>query len=276
MVTKTNLNYRLSVLKNEIPVLRKEAEVVEKALVGLVSEFETFKNRIDSLGLEMDTYHLSIVEANEKIVKKLQDRIIFLESKLAKKGEKLEVKDSPVVLQRATTIAIFDSILNAITSWSNEGNLAPDIEAASQSILFPTIYERVMSGDNSSYILEEIPESAYKVVAEGREYVKLMREICPTDITHPDAWDIYAPEIQKWWVREALPMIYGDFDSNWENDVPYALEHIETWRQKPADRITAFPRIFDAMEIYKNNRREISEKTGIPNFLKQTSTTRIS
>lgn len=275
MANKEYLNYRLTVLKNEIPALRKKASNVESALAGLVNEFDNFQVKVDSLGLVVDNYHLSTTRQNEKIVKRLQDQIHSLEAKLANKEENLSTKVNPVILQKATTIAIFDSILNAITSWSEEGNLASDIEAASQSILFPTIYERIMAGDDPSYILDEIPECATIIVARGREYVKWVRENCETDITHPDVWNIYAPQIQKWWLNDALPMIYGESDPDWEDDIPYALEQIETWRQNPADRMTAFPRIFDAMEIYKNNRKEIIETTEILNFLKQTAATRI-
>lgn len=275
MANKDYLNYRLTQLKNEIPALKKKVSYVENTLNGLDAELDNFVSKIDQLGLGVDNYHLSTERKYERQLKRLQNQILNLEKKLAKQGQPVSPSVNPVILDKAKTIAIFDAILNAITSWSQAGDLASDVEAASQSVLFPSVYERVMSGEDPAYLLTEVPETALIVVQRGREYVRWIRNNCETAITHPDAWPTYAPEVQKWWLNDGLPLIYGEADPDWDDDIPYSLDQIETWRNNPADRMVAFPKIYDAMEVYTKNRKEVNEQTTILDFTRQTAATRL-
>jgi len=276
MANKEYLNYRLNQLKNEVPAIKKKIGWVENNLNALDAEVDNFVAKIDTLAAEIENYHISTHREYERQTKRLQNQISSLEKKLAKQGGKATSGVNPVILDKAKTIAIFDAILSAITSWSTSGDLASDVEAASQSVIFPSIYERIMSGTDPAYLLSDVPSTALVAVQRGREYVCWIRSECQTAITHPEAWLKYAPEVQKWWLNDGLPLIYGEADPDWEDDIPFSLDQIETWRNNPADRMTAFPKVYDAMEIYSKNRQEVMDTTNIRQFNLDTSKTRLS
>ena len=276
MANKDFVNYRISSLRAEVPKLKKKANGIVQALTHFDNELENLSTRIEQLGTAVDNYELTINKNHARIVTRLERKIAELEAKLAKKNFADPVSTTnPVALEKATTIAIFDSILSAITSWSVHGDLASDVEMASQAVIFPTVYERVMSGEDPAYLLSDVPESAEVVVQRGREYVKWVRSQCETQITTDTAWDVYAPSIQEWWINDALPLLYGEADPDWENDTPYTLEQLEVWKTNPADRMVAFPKIYDAMELLKMNRQEINKSTRILEFNLKTAENRI-
>lgn len=274
MANKEYLNYRLTKLKNEVPVLKRKVDTILSSVSALSTELDTFVTKIDSLSTGIENYHMSTQSGHERQMRKLQKQIDKLERKFVGGGA-MEPGTNPVLLSKAKTIAIFDAILNAITSWSQAGDLASDVEAASQSVLFPSVYERVMSGEDPAYLLSDVPDSAYIVVQRGRKYVEWVRSVCETHLTDPTAWATYAKEVQSWWLTDGLPLLYGEADPDWEDDVPYTLDQIETWRNNPADRMLAFPRIYDAMGLVSSHRKEINESTTILSFSQQVTTTRL-
>jgi hypothetical protein len=180
------------------------------------------------------------------------------------------------VISKVTTIAIFDAILSAITSWSVHGDQASDVEAASQTVIFPCVYERVMSGDDPAYLLDEVPSSAELVVQRGREFVKWIRSECETHITNEAAWEKYAPKIQEWWLNDGLPLLYGESDPDWEEDTLFTLEQIEVWRNNPVDRMMAFPKIHDAMDLLQKHRSEVNSRINLQEFNRNVAATRLS
>ena len=117
--------------------------------------------------------------------------------------------------------------------------------------------------------------SAYVVVQRGREFVKWIRSECDTAITSEETWNKYAPEVVNWWKNDALPLIYGEADDNWQMDVPYTLDQMLVWKNNPADRILEFPEVFDAMDLLRKTRSEIIPGTQIPAFNSQIATTRL-
>jgi hypothetical protein len=132
-----------------------------------------------------------------------------------------------------------------------------------------------MSGEDPAYILEGIPDSAELVVQRGREYVKWIRSECETHITDQDSWAKYAPSVQEWWTNDGLPLLYGERDPDWESDTPYTLEQIEVWRNNPADRIMAFPKIHDAMDILQKHRTEVYQAIPLGEFNQKMAQTRL-
>jgi hypothetical protein len=275
MAHKDFLNYKLTQLRNEIPTLKKKLGYVENHLNSLDVELDTFVTKIENLQSGIDNYHLATHRKYEAQIKRLNTQIANLEKKLAKQGAPVSPSVSPVILEKAKTIAIFDTILNAITSWSQAGDLASDVEAASQSVLFPSVYDRVMSGEDPAYLLTDFPDTAEIVVQQGRQYVQWIRSECDIAITDPDAWKVYAPEVQKWWLTNGLTLLYGEADPEWETDIPYDLDQVMTWRNNPADRMIAFPRIYDAMESYSKNRDEVNAQTSILKFTQRCAETRL-
>ena len=166
-------------------------------------------------------------------------------------------------VEKAQTLAIFDSVIFAISNWSTDGGTAPDFELACQSVLFPIVYERVMSGD-SDYYVDEVPSSAMEVVKRGREYVKHLREVCTASLVDPDTWNEHANSVH-----------YGGRSDEWDEDTPLSLDAALEWRDQPASRALHFPLIFDGLELVKKHGDIIRETTGLPEFNLNTLQTRL-
>lgn len=274
MASRDYLNYKLNVVRGEIPKLKKKLSGIYAAVTAMDQELDSLNTRLDTCLSTFDTYENTLVREYDRKIKKLEEEL----EKALKSGAVLATSDqvNEVVLGKARTIAIFDAILSAITSWSTHGDQASDVEAASQSVVFPSVYNRVMSGDDPAYLLDDVPVTAEIVVQRGREFVKWIRSECETHITTPGAWEQFAPKVQEWWVRDALPLIYGEADPDWEDDRPFSLEEIDVWRNNPADRMMAFPKIHDAMDLLQKHRSEIYDSTRIREFNQHTAQTRLS
>jgi hypothetical protein len=266
--------------------LRKLEAAISRQEESLASLKTKAREREEQFEKTITTLRTRVAEVAEaaaeykEVCDRERDREIKQYKETIKKLEK-QVTSAPAVdeppvesLKRAKTIAIFDSILFAIENWSTDGQIAPDIVMASQSILFPAVYERVMSG-HEDYILEKVPIVALEIVKRGREFIKHIRTVCSSALSEEKAWNEYAPLVQEWWINDALPLIYGARDPEWETDE--CLKHIEimTWREQPASRALDFPLIFDAMELVNRYPDQIRESTGLPTFTKQTVLARI-
>lgn len=267
----------------DIQLRRLEASISkeEENLACLISRNREregqFEKNIQGIRLKMDDvkraaeeYKEAILRENQKIVRELERKL-----ELAQRGGvSLETPTNLEGLEKAKTIAIFDSILFAIENWSGDGQTAPDITMVSQSVLFPTVYERVMKG-NEDYFVEKVPIAALEVVRRGREFVKHIREVSVAPLSDPAAWETHAELVQQWWIMDALPLIYGARDPDWEEDRQFQHVEIMEWREQPASRALDFPLIFDGMELIDRYRDQIRESTGLPEFTKQTLNTRI-
>ena len=273
MATKDYLNFRATSLKNEIPKVKKKLSNAKHHLECLDHEVDTLSQRVDTLVDAVDAFESATSKGYERIISKLNQKIEALEKLTI--SEK-SVSTNEVLITKACTIAIFDSILGAITSWSTFGDQASDVEAASQTVIFPCVYERVMRGDDPAYLLDEIPASAELVVQRGREFVKWVRSECQTHITTEAAWEEFAPKIQEWWLNDGLPLLYGEADPDWEEDTPYTLDQIETWRNNPVDRVMAFPKIHDAMDLLQKHRSEVNSRINLQEFNRNVAETRLS
>lgn len=250
----------------------RQTEMTERLLGEERSKMLSSKKRIVSVATQLRAKHTHALSMHERELK--------LATKRAKASrESLEAdsqlqRETTAVDPRASTLAIFDSIVFAMSNWSNEGDTAPDFELACQSVLFPTIYERVMKNEDDYYI-EEVPTSALEVVKRGREYVKMLRDTAQASLVDPEVWESYAPMIQEWWVNDALPLLYGARSEEWDADTPFSLLEVQAWKSQPASRALRFPLLFDGMELVEKNRDQIRETTGLPEFNKQTLLTRL-
>ena len=118
----------------------------------------------DQLSNAVDAYKVAADKESKTRVRELERRIEELE----KRGPiEIKEKQDTAGLSQAKTLAIFDAILFAISNWADDGDTAPDIELACQSVLFPTIYERVMAGQ-SDYLVERVPAVSLEIVKRGR------------------------------------------------------------------------------------------------------------
>ena len=203
-----------------------------------------------------------------------EQQIKDLEKQVKEGGIAQSEQNNSEDIAKATTLSIIDSILFAISNWSVDGQVAPDIELACQSILFPIVYEPVMKGE-SDYYLPVVPASANEIVKRGREFVKHIRAVSDLSLVDPDGWEEFSSMIQQWWVNDALPLLYGARDNDWEKTEAFPLEIMTIWRDKPASRALQFPLIFDGMELVRKHGDEIREKSGLPAFNKSTISTRL-
>jgi len=190
------------------------------------------------------------------------------------RAELLGFSKIKAVLPKVKTLVIFDSIISAISNYSTDGLTCPDIELIFQSVLFPLVYEPVLKG-NDDYYLATVPRIAEEVVRRGREYVYAIREEYPSTINTPFLWKSYAPKIQQWLIRDALPLIYGARDEAWVIESVYPYASMETWRDKPASRMLDLPIIYDGMELVSKYQSDVIAETGVSEFELATLSTRI-
>ena len=218
------------------------------------------------------SYESAVIRESKREIKLLQEEIARL--KRSTPAQEPGVELNKVDIDRAATLAFFDSLIFAIGNWSTDGQAAPDCELACQSVLFPAVYEEVMK-QNKDYYITKVPSVALEIVKRGREFIKYVRDNCEASLVSQTAWDDYAPLIQQWWVNDALPLLYGARDPAWEELTPLTLVEMTEWRDMPASRALHFPLIFDGTELVKKHGDEIREFTGLPEFNKQQVTTRI-
>jgi len=273
MASKDFLNYKISSLRNEVPKVKKKLSIAKQAVEALDTEVDALGLKVENVASVVEAFEAGLTKKYERVIAKLQERVDSLEKQLSKGGASVT---NETVISKVTTIAIFDAILSAITSWSVHGDQASDVEAASQTVIFPCVYERVMSGDDPAYLLDEVPTSAELVVQRGREFVKWIRGECETHITNEVAWEKYAPKIQEWWLNDGLPLLYGEADPDWEEDTLYTFEQIEVWRNNPVDRMMAFPKIHDAMDLLQKHRSEVNSRIRLQEFNRNVAQTRLS
>jgi len=265
--------YRLSqqIKKCEANINGLEVEVARKVKVAkdAITNLREMEEKISNAA---SRYRDVCEKDSAKEIQKLQKQ---LDQALLSGGPQSSASAVDMVtLAKAKTIAIFDSLVFAISNWSTDGQSAPDVELALQSVLFPTVYERVMKG-NSDYHITTVPASALEVVKRGRETVRWLRETTDASLVQADVWEEHAGLIQQWLIRDALPLIYGARDPDWDDDIPLSIIEMIEWRDMPASRALHFPLIFDGMDLVEKHGSDIGEFTGLPAFNKQQVTTRI-
>ena len=247
--------------------LRNAYETVQRCLDYAEEAYENFEKEVEPAALRDEARW-------EQYCKKQEAELERLKAELAAYKAKQPEPADMIAVNKACTISIFDSIIFAISNWSTDGQTAPDIELACQSILFPLVYRPVMQG-NTDYNITKVPVAALEVVRRGRHYVQSLRQSRDILITNPDVWKEEAKALQTWWVNDALPLLYGARDEDWDVKKSMPLDKMIKWRDMPASRVLEFPLIWDGMELVKKHAEEIRELSELPKFNKEQLTTRI-
>ena len=240
----SSLKRKLSNLRIQLEVFDTEIEKIETKFEKILSEAEIYKAKVErEMGREVRRLELEIknLQSNSKIYKN-------------------PAEVAPEEIKIAQTICIFDSILR------NMCQGADDFRTISEAFLFPAVYERVVKGTDDAYFLEEMPHTASLILQRGREYLNWVRSECDTHLTEPSAWEGYVGIITDWWRNDALPLIYGSRDEQWDIDAPLSLPEMMSWQNNPGDRPLNFSPIFDAYEIYRNHKDTVYESTGTKQF----------
>lgn len=252
LLTSTNAaRTSLSNIKKKVSKLRISVEEVSADLEKMDTKFENILS-------QAEIYKAKLEREMGREVRRLERELALLRNATAGVITPDEATKSD--LKVASTIGIFDAILRNMC----EG--AEDFRLASEAFLFPTVYERVMDGGEEAYFLEEMPTAAALVIQRGKEHIEWIRDEYDTHITDPDTWQLAIDYITEWWRNDALPMIYGARDEQWDIDVPLTLQEILLWKESPGDRPLNFSKVFDAYEIYRKHKDEIYGSSGIRDF----------
>jgi hypothetical protein len=240
----TNLKKKLSKLRIQVEEFSSDLEKIDTKFENVLAQAEIYKSKLErEMGRE---------------VRRLERELMLLTK--STKGNPSLPPASETDLKVASTIGIFDAMLRHMCV------NAEDFRLASEAFLFPAVYERVIDGVEDAYYLEEVPAAATLVIKRGKEHVAWIREEYDTHITDPDTWAEAIGYIVEWWRNDALPMIYGARDEQWDIDVPLSLQEILLWRESPADRPLNFSKIFDAYEIYRKHKDETYGTSGLREF----------
>jgi hypothetical protein len=164
-----------------------------------------------------------------------------------------ETKSVDVRLLQAFSYTVFDTILFSITQGS-----APDFLLISQSALFETVYVNISRGFES-YLFSDVPPSAVAVIQQGRGILEDLREREDSFLDEPHLWEVYAPEIQKWWVNTALPVIFGERDPDWDTAVFPTHDEMKTWVEGEFSQRKHFPAVADLVELAKERAVDVSD-----------------
>jgi hypothetical protein len=240
----TNLKKKLSKLRIQVEEFSADLEKIDTKFENILSQAEIYRAKLErEMGRE---------------VRRLERELTILRN--ASGGAITPAQASESDLKVAATVGIFDTILRHMCA------NAEDFRLASEAFLFPVVYERVMEGTEEAYYLEETPVSSILVINRGKEYIAWIRSQYETHVTDPDAWGAAIGQIVDWWRNDALPMLYGARDEQWDIDMPLSLQEILLWRESPGDRPLNFPKIFDAYEVYRKHKDEIYGTTGLREF----------
>lgn len=240
----TNLKKKLSKVRIQLDDLAADIEKIDTKFENVLSQAEVYKAKLErEMGRE---------------VRRLERELALLRKTTTGVTAPFEATKSD--LKVASTIGIFDTLLRHMC----EG--AEDFRLASEAFLFPAVYDRVMEGNEEAYFLEEIPASAVLVIDRGKKYVEWVRREYNTHITDPETWNPCINTLVDWWRNDALPLLYGCRDEQWDIDLPLSLTEMLLWRESPRDRPLNFPRIFDAYEIYRRYKDDVYKSSGIRDF----------
>ncbi len=243
--------------KTSLTNLKKKLSNIRTSVDSFDVELSKLENKLENINTQAEIYKAKVEREMGREVRRLERELALLR-KEAPGVVKPEASETDIHV--STTIGIFDTILRHMCKD------AEDFRLASEAFLFPAVYERVMEGKQEAYYLDEIPPSASLVISRGRQHIAWVREEYDTHVTDPDTWKEAIDCIVDWWRNDALPMIYGSRDEQWDIDLPLTLTEILLWRDSPGDRPLNFPRIFDAYEIYRKHKDEIYGTTGLREF----------
>jgi hypothetical protein len=219
---------------------------------------EKIDTKFENVLAQAEIYKSKLEREMGREVRRLERELVILSKSV--KGNPSLPDANETDRKVASTVGIFDTILRHMCA------NADDFRLASEAFLFPAVYERVMDGGEDAYFLEEIPPAAILVISRGKEYITWVREEYDTHITDPETWPNAIDHVVEWWRNDALPMMYGARDEQWDIDVPLTLQEILLWKESPADRPLNFSKIFDAYEIYRKHKDETYGTSGLREF----------
>ena len=253
-----NILYATNSMRSSVSSLKKKLSNIRVQLELFDSEIEKIENKFDNILIQADIFKAKVEREMGREVRRLEREISLLSK--PQKDSPSSVETSETDLKVASSVGIMEAILRHMC-----GN-ADDFCLASKAFLFPAVYERIMAGEEEAYYLEQVPPAAHLVINRGQEYISWLRAEYDTHLTDPSTWEGAIEYVVEWWRNDALPLLYGARDEQWDIDIPLTLQEITLWKESPADRPIHFHTIFDAYEIYRKHKDEIYETSGLRAF----------
>ena len=257
-MTADNLVHATNSMRSSVSSLKKKLSNLKIQVEFFDAEIEKIESKFDKITTQAEIYKSKLEREMGREVRRLERELALLRKGGNGVVSVTEATDNE--LKIASSVAIIESILRLIS------DNADDFKLMSEAFLFPAVIERILSANEEAYFLEEVPASAETVIERGRQYVAWVREEYDTHLTDPEAWDSAIDAVTDWWRNDALPLLYGSRDEQWDIDIPLTLTEMLTWRDVPAERPITYSAIFDAYEIYRKNKDIVYEKTGLRQF----------
>jgi hypothetical protein len=257
-MTADNLVHATNSMRSSVSSLKKKLSNLRVQVEYFDAEIEKIEGKFEKVLTQAEIYKSKLEREMGREVRRLERELALLRKGTNGLVPVAEATDNEVKI--ASSVAILDSILRLISDG------ADDFKLMSEAFLFPAVIERILSASEEAYFLEEVPASAEAVIERGRQYVDWVRQEYDTHLTDPEAWDSAIDEVTDWWRNDALPLLYGSRDEQWDIDIPLTLTEMLTWRDVPAERPITYSAIFDAYEIYRKNKDLVYEKTGLRQF----------
>jgi hypothetical protein len=254
-----NVIYATDSLRTTVSAIRKKVSGLKISVESFDSELTKLESKFEKLLTQTEIYKKKRNREMGREVRRLQAELDGLK-KEARSGAPSPSSENPLEVSIASTIAIFECILRHICQDSE------DVKLMCYSFLFPSIFERVVSAEDEAYFLDELPRSAPLVIERGKEYVSYIRSICETHVTDPESWELISDPLADWWRNDALPLLYGSRDEDWDTDIPLSLTEMLIWKNEPSERPIHFSRVFDGFEIYRKLKDKVYDVTGVRAF----------
>jgi archaellum component FlaC len=239
--------------------LKRKINHVSSNLEGLYGEIDKTDTRFDKMLSDVEVYKAKLEREMGREVRRLEKEIERLSKGVSHTPVDVPTTDQET-LRVATTVSIFECVIRSMCG------SADDFRLASYAFLFPAVFERVVGGGEEAYLLDEMPPSATLVVQRGREYLDWIRSGCSTHLTDPKAWEEFSTLVFDWWRNDALPLLYGARDEQWDTDEPMSLVEMLSWQDDVAGRPLNFSPVWDAYEIYSKHKDEVYEPSGVRAF----------
>jgi len=259
MAVNNNLLGPATALRNSVSSLKKKVSNVKNCLEQVTNELDTLDLRLNKLVTESEIYRAKVDRESNRQVRQLERELEKLQKQIS--ATPLLPETPKEDLQVASTVAIIECILRSIC-----GNSGEDFRLISYAFLFPAVIERVVGGTEEAYFLGKMPTSSDVIVSRGQKYLGWIRGECDTHLTNPEAWESYVGSVCDWWKNDALPLLYGSRDENWDIDEPLSFLEMVSWRDNPEDRPIQFSSVFDAYEIYRKHKDEVYKSSGANDY----------
>jgi len=257
-MTANNMVWATNSLRSSVKSIKKKVNALKISVQALDAELEDIEMKFDNVITQSEIFKAKVEREMGREVRRLEKELENLRK--TPNSPALEPNTSVEDLKVASTIAVIECLMRAIC------HNADDFRLLSYAFLFPAVIERVVKGNEEAYFLEEIPASADVIVRRGLEYIAWIRSECDTHLTDPQAWETFSPQISNWWRNDALPLLYGSRDENWDIDEPLSNLEMISWRDNIAERPLEFPSVFDAYDVYKRHKDEIYKSSGVQDF----------